>query len=107
MNRSAIAILGGTGDQGLGLALRFAQAGRPVIIGSRKLERAVAAAGKVREAVPDGDVVGLENADATARAPIVILSARSSSPWAFPWPLPSEMEPRARSACGKDPAPSW
>jgi NADPH-dependent F420 reductase len=74
MNQRAIAILGGTGDQGLGLALRFAQAGRPVVIGSRKLERALEAARKVREAVRDADVVGLENADATARAPIVILS---------------------------------
>jgi NADPH-dependent F420 reductase len=74
MNRRAIAILGGTGDQGLGLALRFAQAARPVVIGSRKLERAVEAAAKVREAVPDADAIGLENADAAARAPIVILS---------------------------------
>lgn len=74
MNQRAIAILGGTGDQGLGLALRFAQAGRPVVIGSRQLERAVEAAGKVRRAVPEADVVGLENADAAARAPIVILS---------------------------------
>ena len=39
-NANAIAILGGTGDQGLGLAFRFAKAGRPVVIGSRKLERA-------------------------------------------------------------------
>jgi NADPH-dependent F420 reductase len=74
MDRRAVVILGGTGDQGLGLALRFAQAGRPVVIGSRKLERAVKAAGKVREAVSDADIVGLENADATLRAPIVILS---------------------------------
>jgi len=36
----AIAILGGTGDQGLGLALRFAKAGRKVVIGSRKAEKA-------------------------------------------------------------------
>jgi NADPH-dependent F420 reductase len=70
----AIAILGGTGDQGLGLALRFARAGRPVVIGSRQTERAVAAAAQVTEAVPGADVVGLENAAATARAPIVILS---------------------------------
>ena len=48
----AIAILGGTGDQGLGLALRFAKAGRTVVIGSRKTERAVAAAEEVRAAVP-------------------------------------------------------
>jgi len=74
MNDDAIAILGGTGDQGLGLALRFAKAGRPVVIGSRKLERAVQAADEVRAAVPDAEVVGLENADATRRAPIVILS---------------------------------
>jgi NADPH-dependent F420 reductase len=70
----AVAILGGTGDQGLGLALRFAAAGRPVVIGSRKAERAVAAAAEVREKVPGARVEGLENAEATARAPIVILS---------------------------------
>lgn len=73
-NPDAIAILGGTGDQGLGLALRFAQAGRPVVIGSRKLDRAEQAAAEVKEKVPGADVVGLENADATKRAPIVILS---------------------------------
>ena len=39
-----IAILGGTGDQGLGLALRFCQKGRRVLIGSRKAERAIEAA---------------------------------------------------------------
>lgn len=70
----AIAILGGTGDQGLGLALRFAQAGRPVVIGSRVGERAVEAAAKVRGAVPGADVVGLENASAAEGVPIVILS---------------------------------
>ena len=74
MNEQAIAILGGTGDQGLGLALRFAQAGRPVVIGSRKLERAVDAAGAVRGQVPGADVEGLANEDAVDRAPIVILS---------------------------------
>jgi NADPH-dependent F420 reductase len=70
----SIAILGGTGDQGLGLALRFAVAGRPVAIGSRVLERAVAAAKTVGEQVPGAEVVGLENAEAAAGAPIVILS---------------------------------
>jgi NADPH-dependent F420 reductase len=73
-NDGAIAILGGTGDQGLGLALRFAQAGRKVVIGSRKVERAVAAAEEVRQKVPDADVSGFENAEATPKAPIVILS---------------------------------
>jgi len=70
----AIAILGGTGDQGLGLALRFAKAGRKVVIGSRKVERAGAAADEVRQAVPDADVSGFENAEATTKASLVILS---------------------------------
>ena len=70
----AIAILGGTGDQGLGLALRFAAAGRKVVIGSRKEERAVAAAEEVRAQVPEADVVGLGNEGATAACRIVILS---------------------------------
>jgi NADPH-dependent F420 reductase len=74
MDDAAIAILGGTGDQGLGLALRFAKAGRPIVIGSRKLERAREAAETVRESVPGADVSGLENPDAAAKAPIVILS---------------------------------
>ncbi len=74
MNPNAIAILGGTGDQGLGLALRFAKAGRPVLIGSRKLDRALAAAEEVRAAVPGADVAGLDNGDAVAQAPIAILS---------------------------------
>lgn len=70
----AIAILGGTGDQGLGLALRFAKAGRPVVIGSRKAERAVAAAEEVTSAVPGAPVSGCGNAEAVKRAAIVILS---------------------------------
>jgi hypothetical protein len=69
-----IAILGGTGDQGLGLALRFCQSGRKVIIGSRKAERAVEAAENVRSQVPDADVEGVGNEEATAAAEIVILS---------------------------------
>jgi NADPH-dependent F420 reductase len=74
VDENAIAILGGTGDQGLGLALRFARAGRPVVIGSRKAERAVEAADKVRAAVPGASVTGYENGEACERAPIVILS---------------------------------
>ena len=73
-DRDAIAILGGTGDQGLGLALRFAKAGRRVVIGSRKADRAVAAAEEVRQAVPDAEVSGHENSEAAVQAPIVILS---------------------------------
>ena len=70
----AIAILGGTGDQGLGLALRFAKAGRRVVIGSRKAEKAEQAALEVKAAVPGADVVGFENAEATAQTSMIILS---------------------------------
>ena len=73
-SEDAIAILGGTGDQGLGLAFRFATAGRPVVIGSRVPERAAAAADEVRAAVPAARVRGLGNPEATRSAPIVILS---------------------------------
>jgi 8-hydroxy-5-deazaflavin:NADPH oxidoreductase len=74
MRDEPIAILGGTGDQGLGLALRFCAAGRAVVIGSRTLDRAVAAVANVRGQVPSANVEGLENGDATARAGVVILS---------------------------------
>ena len=73
-NENAIAILGGTGDQGLGLALRFAKARQSVVIGSRKLDRALTAADEVRSKVPGAQVEGFENSDATARAGVVILS---------------------------------
>jgi len=71
---SAISILGGTGDQGLGLALRFAKAGRRIVIGSRKADRAEQAAAEVLAAVPGADVEGFENPAATERGEIVILS---------------------------------
>ncbi len=76
MAKDAVAILGGTGDQGLGLAYRFAAAGRPVRIGSRKQERALTAAEQVRERFADADLAGFENAEATRAAAggIVIVS---------------------------------
>ncbi len=76
MNTEVVAILGGTGDQGLGLALRLGAAGRPVRIGSRKQPRARDAAKQVRARFPDADVVGLENLEAAreAQGGIVILS---------------------------------
>ncbi len=73
-NEETIAILGGTGDQGLGLALRFCRSGRRVLIGSRKAERAVEAAVQVRSQVPAAQVEGCSNEAATAGAEIVILS---------------------------------
>src|SRR5436189_4770364 len=57
----SIGILGGTGDEGRGLALRFAHAGHSVIIGSRSLERACAAAAGLGAEL---GIRGMENAAA-------------------------------------------
>jgi NADPH-dependent F420 reductase len=69
-----IPIVGGTGALGGGLALRWARAGRPIVIGSRSAERAEEAAERIREAVPGAEVEGLLNEDAARRAEIVLLT---------------------------------
>jgi len=69
-----IPIVGGTGALGAGLALRWAQAGVPIAIGSRSTERAEEAAAKLREAAPEADVQGLLNEDAARAAEIVFLT---------------------------------
>jgi 8-hydroxy-5-deazaflavin:NADPH oxidoreductase len=69
-----IGILGGTGDQGRGLARRLAMAGHPVIIGSREAARATAAAEGL-EAGPR--VTGAANHDAAEQADVVI----AAMPW--------------------------
>jgi hypothetical protein len=71
---SRLAILGGTGAQGLGLALRFAAAGEAVVIGSRVAERAQEAAAKVRAAVRGAAVEGRENVAAAASADRIVLT---------------------------------
>lgn len=63
---SPVAVVGGTGDLGFGLALRLAQAGVPVVIGSRDAGRAAEAAERVVEAVAGADARGLANPDAVA-----------------------------------------
>ena len=69
-----IPILGGTGALGYGLALRWARAGIPIVIGSRDASRAEEAAGKLAAAVDGAEVEGLENGDAAARGPIAFLT---------------------------------
>lgn len=73
-----IAIIGGTGDMGYGLALRLAKAGHRVIIGSRTAERAEEAAKAARETTGSATVSGAENAQAVAQAELVILSVPSA-----------------------------
>ncbi|MBI1885848.1 MAG: NADPH-dependent F420 reductase [Chloroflexi bacterium] len=69
-----VALIGGTGPEGLGLAVRFARAGDEVFIGSRTKERAAEAAAKVKEKVPDARVKGLPNAEAVEKAEMVFLT---------------------------------
>ena len=69
-----IPIVGGTGALGAGLALRWAKAGRAVVLGSRSAERAEEAAAKLRLAVPGAEVEGLRNEEAAQRAEIVFLT---------------------------------
>ena len=72
MNR-AIAVVGGTGAEGGGLALRFAHAGARVFIGSRTAEKAQAAAQHIISRAK-GEVTGHANAEAVAQAQIVLLT---------------------------------
>ena len=69
-----IAIIGGTGAEGSGLALRLARAGARVLIGSRTAEKAVARAKEIAAQAAAGEVTGHSNADAAAGARIVILT---------------------------------
>jgi 8-hydroxy-5-deazaflavin:NADPH oxidoreductase len=77
MSVSTIAVIGGTGPQGKGLAFRFALAGHPVVLGSRSGERASAAAEELAARLTGpgaGLVTGAENAKAAAGADVVVLA---------------------------------
>jgi 8-hydroxy-5-deazaflavin:NADPH oxidoreductase len=76
----SIAVLGGTGKEGKGLAYRWARAGYHVIIGSRDAEKAKAAASEVREMLGDGvSVNGMGNFEAAKEANIVVLTVPYSA----------------------------
>ncbi|MEW2348509.1 MULTISPECIES: NADPH-dependent F420 reductase [unclassified Streptomyces] len=67
-----VGVLGGTGDQGRGLAYRLALAGQKVIIGSRAAERAAGAAAEIGHGVE-----GADNAECARRSDVVIVAV----PW--------------------------
>lgn len=69
-----IAILGGTGKEGPGLALRWASAGYPIIIGSRQAEKAQATAAELNERLGAQAARGLENGPAAREADICVLT---------------------------------
>jgi 8-hydroxy-5-deazaflavin:NADPH oxidoreductase len=69
-----IAILGGTGKEGAGLALRWAQAGHSIIIGSRDAERARAKATELRERANKLPIVGHTNLEAAELGEIIVVA---------------------------------
>src|SRR5438093_235247 len=70
-----IAVIGGTGDEGFGLALRLANAGHHVTIGSRSEERGAQAAERARGAVgTDANVDGTSNEKAAASAELIFVT---------------------------------
>jgi hypothetical protein len=69
-----IAILGGTGNEGPGLALHWAAAGHTVIIGSRKAEKAQRVAGEVNAQLDGDPVTGKENIDAARACEVAALT---------------------------------
>ncbi len=77
MTGPTLAVIGGTGEEGSGLALRWAAAGYPVLIGSRSRERAGAAAEELSSLLPASNsarIGGDTNAAASAAADVIILS---------------------------------
>jgi hypothetical protein len=71
-----VAVLGGTGPQGRGLARRFAAAGVRVVLGSRDAGRATATAADLAAAT-GGDVTGADNAGAARAGDVVVVAV----PW--------------------------
>ncbi len=89
-----IAIFGGTGDLGRGLAINFAAAGHEIIVGSRSQERADQAAAGLKEALPEGTFTPLENVAAADAGEIAIVS--------IPWEgIESTIPPMAGALAGK------
>ena len=73
--RTAIAVLGGTGQEGSGLAFRWALHGHEVVIGSRSPDKALAAAEELNALLAGrGRVEAASNEDAASRAEIVVLA---------------------------------
>ncbi|MDP6375468.1 MAG: NADPH-dependent F420 reductase [Pseudomonadales bacterium] len=73
-SKETIAILGGTGDLGTGLAIRWSKAGHKIVIGSRTLEKAQNAVANLQAVSPETPADAMENSDAAAAGDIVVLT---------------------------------
>ncbi|MEX1247607.1 MAG: NADPH-dependent F420 reductase [Anaerolineales bacterium] len=74
LGKKTIAILGGTGQLGPGLALRWAHAGHRVIIGSRQAEKAEGVAAELNAELGNASIEGMQNADAAKAADLCVLT---------------------------------
>ncbi len=74
-----LAVLGGTGNEGPGLALRWAQAGHKVIIGSRKAQKAQRVADELNEKLGQSLVQGYENTEAARLCDVAVLTVPYSA----------------------------
>jgi 8-hydroxy-5-deazaflavin:NADPH oxidoreductase len=74
MTVERVAVIGGTGPEGFGLALRWAVAGVPVVIGSRDEARAETSASRLRGVAPKAEIEGLLNHDAAAACDVVVVT---------------------------------
>jgi NADPH-dependent F420 reductase len=74
MTVERVAVIGATGDEGFGLASRWAKAGIEIVVGSRDQGRAQDAAGRLSELVDGAKVSGLENAAAAESCSIVVVT---------------------------------
>jgi NADPH-dependent F420 reductase len=89
-----IAIFGGTGDLGRGLAINFAAAGHEIVVGSRSQERADQAAATLKEALPSGTFTPRENVAAAEEGELAVVS--------IPWEgIESTIPPMADALAGK------
>lgn len=69
-----IAVIGGTGAEGSGLAYRWGAAGHQVVIGSRSAEKGAAAAAELRAALPSASFDGADNLSAAQQAEVIVLA---------------------------------
>ncbi len=89
-----VAILGGTGKEGVGLARRWAAVGHAIIIGSRDMERARAKAAELRDVTHKIAIIGHTNAEAAALGDVVVLTLPAAG-------LAATLPPLAAACRGK------
>lgn len=69
-----IAFVGGTGPEGIGLAMRFVKSGNACFIGSRTEEKAAEAVAQIQAAIPEGEIYGGFNVEGAEKAEFVFVT---------------------------------